>query len=98
VALAPVDRALFLRNTCGDDEGLRAEIESLLLDDSRANALLHSNGSVVSQNGPLVGIRSIERQRLPVAIECPHIEHISREFMQSVTAWRRSTHSHLERS
>ena len=30
VALAPVDRAAFLRKACGGDEALRAEIESLL--------------------------------------------------------------------
>ena len=30
-ALAPVDRAVFLRKACGGDDALRAEIESLLL-------------------------------------------------------------------
>jgi eukaryotic-like serine/threonine-protein kinase len=52
-ALAPVDRAPFLRKACGGDEALRAEIESLLRDDTRVNELLESKGS----HGALVGQR-----------------------------------------
>ena len=61
-ALAPVDRAAFLRNACGDDEVLRAEIESLLRDDSRANALLQSKGWHTTLIGQRIGgyeIRSL---------------------------------------
>ena len=39
-SLAAVDRAAFLRQACGSDEALQAEIESLLRDDTRVNALL----------------------------------------------------------
>ena len=61
-ALAPVDRALFLRNACGDDEALRAEIESLLRDDSRVNKLLDPKGSHKTLIGRRIGgyeIRSL---------------------------------------
>jgi Tol biopolymer transport system component len=59
--LAPVDRAPFLRKACGDDEALRAEIESLLLDDSRANALLEkgSHRTLIGQRIGGYEIRSL---------------------------------------
>ena len=62
VALAPVDRAAFLRKACGGDEALRAEIESLLGDDSRVNALLETKGSHTARIGQRIGgyeIRSL---------------------------------------
>ena len=62
VALAPVDRASFLRKACGGDEALRAEIESLLRDDSRVNALLEPKGSHTALIGQRIGsyeIRSL---------------------------------------
>ena len=62
VALAPVDRAAFLRKACGGDEALRAEIESLLGDDSRVNALLEPKGSHTARIGQRIGsyeIRSL---------------------------------------
>ena len=61
-ALAPVDRAPFLRKACGGDESLRAEIESLLRDDSRVNALLEPKASHTALIGQRIGgyeIRSL---------------------------------------
>ena len=61
-ALAPVDRAAFVRSACGDDVVLRAEIESLLVDDSRVKALLDSKGSHRTLVGQRIGgyeIRSL---------------------------------------
>ena len=51
VTLAPVDRAAFLRKACGGDEALRAEIESLLGDDSRVTTLLEPKGSHTARIG-----------------------------------------------
>ena len=62
VALAPVDRAAFLRKACGGDEALRAEVESLLRDDSRMSALLEPKGSRTARIGQRIGgygIRSL---------------------------------------
>ena len=62
VALEPVARAAFLRKACGGDEALRAEIESLLGDDSRVNALLEPKGSHAARIGQRIGsyeIRSL---------------------------------------
>ena len=36
---SPDERALFVREACADDEGLRAEVESLIANQSRAEAL-----------------------------------------------------------
>jgi eukaryotic-like serine/threonine-protein kinase len=61
-ALAPVDRAPFLRKACGGDESLRAEIESLLRDDPRVNELLDPKGSHRNLIGQRIGgyeIRSL---------------------------------------
>jgi serine/threonine protein kinase len=61
-ALAPGDRAPFLRKACGGDEALRAEIESLLRDDTRVNELLESKGSHTALIGQRIGgyeIRSL---------------------------------------
>ena len=44
VSVAPADRAEFLQKACGPDDSLRAEIESLLIDDSRADRLLEPHG------------------------------------------------------
>jgi serine/threonine protein kinase len=62
VALAAVDRAAFLRKACGGDETLRAEVESLLHEDSRVNALLEPNRSHTFRIGQRIGgyeIRSL---------------------------------------
>ena len=61
-ALAPVDRTPFLRKACGSDEAMRAEIESLLLDDSRVNELLEPKASHRTLIGQRIGgyeIRSL---------------------------------------
>jgi eukaryotic-like serine/threonine-protein kinase len=61
-ALAPVDRAPFLRKACGSHEALRAEIESLLRDDTRVNELLDPKGSHKTLIGQRIGsyeIRSL---------------------------------------
>jgi serine/threonine protein kinase/Tol biopolymer transport system component len=61
-ALAPVDRAGFLRKTCGGDEAMRAEIESLLGDDTRVNELLEPKSSHRTLIGQRIGgyeIRSL---------------------------------------
>ena len=61
-ALAPVDRAPFLRKACSGDEALRAEIESLLRDDTRVNELLEPKGSHRALIGQRIGsyeIRSL---------------------------------------
>ena len=42
--LAAADRAAFLRNACGSDDSLRAEIESLLVDDRRWDHWLERHG------------------------------------------------------
>jgi serine/threonine protein kinase len=62
IALAPADRAAFLRKACGGDEALRAEIESLLGDDARVNALLEPKVSHTARIGQRIGsyeIRSL---------------------------------------
>ena len=62
VALAPDDRAAFLRKACRGDEALRAEVESLLCDDSRVNALMETKGSLTARIGQRIGsyeIRSL---------------------------------------
>ena len=59
VGLAPADRAAYLRNTCGDDEGLRAEIESLLRDNTRVNALLESKSLAQNPIGQPIGVYQI---------------------------------------
>ncbi len=54
-ALPLVDRPAFLRDACGDDAVLRAEIESLLLDDSHVKSLLESKGSQRTLIGQRIG-------------------------------------------
>ena len=60
---ARADRSgAFLRKACGGDEALRAEIESLLGDDSRVNALLEPKDSHTARIGQRIGsyeIRSL---------------------------------------
>jgi hypothetical protein len=61
-ALARLIELRFVRSACGDDAVLRAEIESLLVDDSRVKALLDSKGSHRTLVGQRIGgyeIRSL---------------------------------------
>jgi len=46
--LAPEKRAAFLQETCGDDEGLRADMERLTADDSAARAFMQSRALEVA--------------------------------------------------
>jgi TolB-like protein/tetratricopeptide (TPR) repeat protein len=54
-ALPLVDRPAFLRNACGDDAVLRAEIESLFVDDSGVKSLLESKVSQRTLIGQRIG-------------------------------------------
>lgn len=63
--LTAVDRAPYLRKACSGDEAMRAEIESLLRDDTRVNGLLESKGSQRTLIGQRIGVYEI-RSRLGV--------------------------------
>ena len=62
VSVAPADRAEFLQKACGLDDSLRAEIESLLIDDSRADRLLEPHG----HSTPKDSRRDLTGQRIGV--------------------------------
>ena len=62
VSVAPAERAEFLRKACGPDDSLRAEIESLLIDDSRADRLLEPHG----HSTPKDSRRDLTGQRIGV--------------------------------
>jgi len=54
-ALEPAERAAFLHEACGNDDLLCAEVESLLLDDSRAEELLESAATRLDLVGRRIG-------------------------------------------
>ena len=58
-ALAAADRPAYLRKVCADDEALRAEIESLLIENSRVERLLGSEHSRMDFIGRRIGVYEI---------------------------------------
>jgi eukaryotic-like serine/threonine-protein kinase len=57
--LPPDARAQFLRDACGPDQELRAEVESLLADDIRANDVLEAGAVHMSLIGQRIGVYEV---------------------------------------
>jgi serine/threonine-protein kinase len=61
-ALAPAERAAFLKDACSEDASLRSEVESLLLHDGNPEALQTQSGQHMNLIGQRIGdyeIRSL---------------------------------------
>jgi serine/threonine protein kinase len=58
-ALAPAERATFLRHACRDDVALRAEVESLLLHDGNPHALQAQHDRQMNLIGQRIGVYEI---------------------------------------
>ena len=59
IAVASRDRARFVREACGSDDTLRAEVSALLVDDSRMDRLLGPEESQLNLMGRRIGIYEV---------------------------------------